>query len=121
MFYFVLYRDSIQFFIVVLLNKVVPNVYSAVWAWRDCRISQSHFLAECRKPRLSSVFAVFLLFAFLGFILFVFLYCFACQYQYIKRLAVKTTSEMCRVRLCIQTISSHTGMCSSVLFSSADI
>jgi len=58
MFYFVLYRDSIQF-IVVLLNKVVPNVYSAVGAWRDCRISPSHFLAECRKPRLSSVLLYF--------------------------------------------------------------
>jgi len=66
-----------------------------------CRISPPRFLAECRKRRLnqgsfvllffklSTLFDLYLVFAclfsctvfVLSFCMFIFLYCFACQYQ----------------------------------------
>jgi len=78
-----------------------------VWAWKHHRVSLSCFLAECCKRRLnwgSSVLLYFVLFAFwVIFSLYIFLYCFVCQYQssdWLWRLPPKWP-RMCRVAFSI--------------------
>jgi len=65
-----------------------PRVGFGAQASYHCRISPPRFLAECRKRRLNQGSFVVLYFnlsassdLYLVFCMFIFLYCFVCQYQ----------------------------------------